>query len=208
MTTSLDYSTETAVSTLFSASDFQDELHRYLGLDPTLAAAHQPIDVEDLLHSAIHLVEKDQWRLILPKAVTLTLPYLACTALDNKIFLPYGSVTSVTSFTWVDSDDANNTLTAGTDYTLYGSEPSFLWAENWFDVMSDLNTINPEVITIVYSTGYTSFDSIPRGTIHAIKTLCYYLFNNRGLDNIELPMAYRHQVSQDMANNRRALEFV
>lgn len=208
MASSIDYTTETAVSTLFSATDFQNDLHRYLGLDPTLDAAHQPIDVEDLLHSAIHLVEKDQWRLILPKTVTLKLPYQAFSALDNKVFLPYGAVSSITSFTWVDGDDANQTLTEGTDYTLYGTEPAFLWAENWHNEMSDLNTVNPEVATIVYTTGYTAFANIPRGTIHALKTLCYYLFNNRGLDNIELPMAYKHQCQQDMANNRRALEYV
>jgi hypothetical protein len=207
MASSIDYSTETAVSTLFSASDFTNDLHRYLGLDPALDASYQPIDVEDLLHSAIHIVEKDQWRLILNKEVTLKIPYQAFCARDNKIYLPYGTVSTVTSFNYIDSAGDTQPLVEGTDYTLYGTEPAFLWAENWFDVV-DLNSDEPEVATIVYTTGYSTFNSIPRGTIHALKTLCYYMFNNRGLDSVDIPMAYKHQCSQDMLNNRRALEYI
>jgi len=204
----IDYTTEDAVTSLFTDANFIDDLHRYLGLDPTLDAAYQPIDVTDLLHTAIHMVEKDQWRVILPKTVALKLPYQAFCAQDKKVFLPYGQITSITSFTWTDADGAEQSLTSGTDYTLYDQEPSFLWAEQWLTVMNDLSTTHPTVATVSYTAGYTSFAKIPRGTLQAIKTLCYYLFNNRGLDNIELPMAYKHQVSQDMLNNRRCLEFI
>lgn len=207
MATTIDYTNEDVVSTLFATS-YTDELHKYLGLDPAVSAANQPVDVDELLHDALHIIEGDQFRNILQKPVTLELPYSAFTARDNKVYLPYGSVSSVTSFTWTESDDTTSTLVEGTDYTLYGNEPAFLWAENWFSVMSDLNTSNPEVVTIVYTTGYSAFAEIPRGTLSAIKVLCYYLFNNRGLDDIPLPVAYKHQVSQAMANNRRALEYV
>lgn len=207
MTATIDYTSEDAVSTLFD-TDFTDDLHLYLGLDPTLDSSDQPVSVDDLLHDAIHIVEGDQWRNILNKDVLLQIPYDAFCATDNKIYLPFGTVNSVTTFTYIDSDGDEQTLTEGTDYTLYTQEPAFCWADNWWDVVTDLTTDNPVAAEITYTTGYSSFSEIPRGTLRALKIMCYYIFNNRGLDDVQVPMAYRHQCMQAMANNRRALEYV
>jgi hypothetical protein len=202
----VDYTTEALVSTLFNAGNFTDDLHRYLGLDPAVPALHQPVDVEDLLHSAIHIVETDQWRLILPKTITLSLPYKALCASDNKVFLPYGKVSSLTTFAYEDSDDASQTLSSA-NYTLFSNPPAFIWAENWFDVLT-LSSTNPLPITLTYTTGYTSFDEIPRSTLQAIKIMCYHHFVNRGETDVGLPMAYKHHMMHDIANNRRSQEFV
>ena len=208
MTTFVDKSTEDAVTDLFSASDFTDDLHLYLGLDPAVSSANQPIDVEGLLRDALSIAEQDQWRSILSKDVTLSLPYRAFCANDNKIYLPYGQVNSITSFTYQDADSADQTLTEGTDFTLYSYEPAYLWAENWFNLM-DLNSTEPEVVSIVYNTGYTAFNQVPRSTLSALKIMCYHLFNSRDDTNKSdiTPMAYRHTVTQAMANSRRCTEF-
>jgi len=202
----IQYDTESALGTLFTTANFTDELHKYLGLDPAVSSANQPLDVNDLLLSLLHIVEGDQWRVILPKTITLSLPYKAFCALDNRVYLPFGEVSSITTFAYTDSSGVAQTL-ASSNYTLYSEEPSFIWADNWYSVMT-LSTTVPVPVTLTYTTGYTAFADIPRGTLQALKVLAYHHFVNRGDEDKPLPMAYKHHVSQDMLNHRRSLEFV
>jgi hypothetical protein len=206
MPATIDYTTEATLSDIFTTDNFTDELHKYLGLDPAVSAADQPVDVDELLTSVLHIVEQDQWRIILEKTVTLRLPYNALCARDNKVYLPYGSVAAITTFAYEDSDDASQTLDAS-NYTLYSDEPAFLWAENWWSVLS-LSSTNPLPITLTYTTGYDSFNKIPRSTLQAIKVMCYHHFVNRGYENHPIPLSYRHHADQALLNNRRVEEYL
>lgn len=206
MTATISYTLEESLSTLFTAGNFIDELHKYLGLDPAISAANQPVDVSELLKSVLHVIEGDQWRVILEKPITLSLPYMALDAMDNRIYLPYGKVSSITTFAYTDTDEAAQTLDSS-NYSLFSEEPAFLWAENWHNIIS-VSTKSPLPITLTYTTGYSAFDQIPRSTLQAIKILAYHHFVNRGEDDASIPMAYKHHVTQSMFNNRRVQEFL
>ena len=206
MTVHIDYTTEETLGNIFTTANFTDELHKYLGLDPAVSSANQPIDVDELLTSVLHIVEQDQQRVILEKTVTLTLPYYALNACDNKIFLPYGSVASLTSFAYEDADDASQTLASG-NYTIFSNEPAFIWAENWWSVLT-LSSTNPLPITITYTTGYDAFAKIPRSTLQAIRILCYHHYVNRGQEDMAIPRAYNHHMEQGVLGHARLQEFM
>jgi len=206
MPATIDYTTEAAMSGIFTTSNFTDELHKYLGLDPAVSLANQPIDVDELLQSVLQVVEGDQWRVLLEKTITLQLPYCAISARDNRIYLPYGTVAALTTFAYTDNNEDAQTLSAS-NYTVYSEEPAFIWAEVWEDVLT-LSTKEPYPITLTYTTGYDAFAKIPRSTLQAIKIMCYHHFVNRGAEDMAIPMAYQHHVSQAMHNNRRVQEYL
>ena len=206
VTATIDYTTENAVGSIFTTANFTDELHKYLGLDPAVAAANQPIDITELLTTVLRIVEEDQWRVILPKTITLRLPYSALNARDNRIYLPYGRVSTLTTFAYTDTSSVSQTLDSA-NYTLASEEPAYLWNESWHSEIK-VNTKSPDPITLTYTTGYDQFDKIPRPTLQAIRLLCYHHFVNRSMEHSQLPDAYRHHVGQHMLNNRRLQEYL
>lgn len=72
--------------------------------------------------------------------------------------------------------------------------------------MTDPDTDVPEPIEISYTTGYSSFDEIPRSTLQAIKVLGYHLFMNN--ESEEIPNAYKDLAGQAKLMNIRCLDNV
>ena len=203
MRSSLNYITEDAVEDLFP-KQFLDDFTLYLGLDPNVDIQYQPIDIIDHLKAVIHTVEKDQWRCILRKEITLAGSLDDFYQRDNRIYLPYGSVASLTTFTYLDSSSVSQTVDSA-DYFLSTSEPSYVWCSTWSTVVP-AHTEHPAAVGITYTTGYSSFTEIPASTLQAIKVLAYHLFVNRGEESVARPAAYDHLVNHGMLRSQRAME--
>jgi hypothetical protein len=206
----VDLASEAALSTIVGTT-LLDATKRNIGFDPETPTELLPVDLEDLLHECISICEKEQWRFILRKPVTLTLPYEAFCNPDGLFFLPFGRVTEITTFTYIKSDLTTGTITSS-DYTLYTSEPSKLWAENWEEVFEEINDEQPYPITITYTTGYASYDAVPKSTIRAIKILAYHLFEYRDAISdgsvSELPQGYCQLRDLNLLNDHRAIRYI
>jgi hypothetical protein len=206
----IDYTSEANVVSLFP-SEFIDDFTLFLGLDPAVASQHQPVDILTLLRNCISTVERDQWRFILRKSVVVHLPAnrISPPECDGRIYLPYGKVSALTSFTYVkEATPTVQTAVTSNQYTLHSSEPSWLWNKNWYSVLTDLYEDHPLPITITYTTGYSTFEEIPWSTLMAIKILAYHQFVNRGESWQPLPDSYTHHMMHDMLRNQRALDNV
>jgi len=124
------------------------------------------------------------------------------------VFLPYGPVSSLTTFTYIDADGDSNNVSSS-DYTIRIGTPTRLWAADWSLVLPQISQKSGDLpVTITYTPGYTSFAEIPRSTLQALKILCYHEFVNRGEEDKPIPQAYCHHVSQAMINSHRACEFL
>lgn len=206
----IDYSTEAALSTIVT-DDFVKSVKRNIGFDPETPTDLLPVDLEELLHECLHICEKEQWRFLLSKAVTLTLPYEAFCNADGLFFLPFGRVTSITTFSYIKNDLTTGTIDP-TDYTLYSAEPSKIWASDWAELFVDINDEQPYPVTVTYTTGYASYAAIPKSTIRALKILAYHLFEYRDAISegsvSELPQGYCHLRDLDLLNDHRAVRYV
>lgn len=206
----VDLANEAAASTIIT-STLLNSTKRNIGFDPETPDENLPVDLEELLHECISICEKEQWRFILRKPVTLTLPYDAFCNRDGLLFLPFGRVTSLTDFTYVKSD-LTTAAVSSSDYTLYTSEPSKLWAEDWSEVLDEINEEQPYPITISYTTGYSSYAEVPKSTIRAIKILAYHLFEYRDAISdgtvSELPQGYCQLRDLNLLNDHRAIRYI
>jgi len=211
----IDRSTESAISTLFDA-DFMKRLKQYLGFDPDTPADDIPVDVDDLLRQAIGTCETEQWRFILPKKVTLYLPYEAFCDWDKMVFLPFGPIVApvsgnyIRTFTFIDNDDTTQTVTQ-TTIRRYEGEPIRLWCDDWDALLPSIKQIDPYPVTVSYYAGYTAYNQIPFTTINALKILCYHYNTFReGIDGTStgLPQAYISNRDHALLNNYRAIRYV
>lgn len=203
-------SEETEFDSLFT-STFLNIIKQNLGFDPATADADLPVDIADLVYDAVSIVEQQQWRFIIRKPVTLLLPREAFAEPDGFVLLPFGSVSSLTTFTYKDVDGDTNNVSSS-DYALYAGEPARIWCEDWSAVMSDIDGDLPYPITITYTTGYSSLSAIPRATLRAIKILTYHLFEFRDAASEsmmhELPQGFQQQCSLNMLNSHRAIRYL
>ena len=206
----VDLSSEALLSTIVT-EDFLRSVKRNIGFDPETPVESLPVDLEELLHECISTCEKEQWRFILEKTVTLYLPYEAFTTQDKLLFLPFGRVTQLESFSYVQSDGTSANVSSS-DYTIYSAEPSKLWADDWSEVFEDINDEQPYPITLSYTTGYSDYDSVPKSTLRALKILAYHLFEYRDAISensaSELPQGYRQLRDLDLLNDHRAIRYV
>lgn len=206
----IDLSTEATVTSIVS-EDFLNSVKRNIGFDPETPDDLLPVDITELLHECIQICEKEQWRFILRKTVNLSLPYEAFCERDGCFFLPFGRVTSITSFSYIKSDLTTGTVDSS-DYTLYSHEPSKLWCEDWSELFEDINDVQPYPITITYTTGYSSFEQVPKSTVRALKILAYHLFEYRDAISdgsvSELPQGYCALRDHNLLNDRRAIQYI
>ena len=211
----IDRSTESALSTLFDTA-FMNRLKQYLGYDPDTPASDIPVDVDDLLRQAVSTCETEQWRFILPKKVTLYLPYEAFCEADGMVFLPFGPIVPPVSgnalrvFTYLDKANATQTVTL-TAIRRYDGEPIRLFHSDWSTLFSNINCDDPYPITLSYYAGYTAYNQLPYTTINALKILCYHFNTFREAvdgSNVGLPMAYVHNRDHAMLNDRRAIRYI
>lgn len=213
MTATIDYSTEANLTTLFDTVKI-NEVTRYLGLDPSVAKEHQPVDVEQLMLECLHTIESYQASVLLVKTVTLDLPYKALCRNDGRIYLPFGvpTITSMSFFSTTTGDigDPARTRTAITTQEFYSdlNYPAFLYSENWDTLTPDIDTELPLPIRVIYTTGYSSFAAMPRSVYSALKILAQFNFSNRGEQNMELPAAYHHYADQNLLTQREVQEYI
>jgi hypothetical protein len=205
----IDYANQDALSVLFNSA-FMDEIKQNLGLDPSTDTADLPLNVESLLAEAISVLEQQQWRFIRRKPVTMQLPYEAFFSLDKLLFLPYGPASSLTTFSFTDTDGASQNVSSS-EYTLYAGEPLKLWCDDWQSILPNIDDNLPYPVTITYTTGYSTFAAIPPSTIRALKILTYHMFEYRDLLAIGqasiIPEGYRAHADLDMLNCRRAIRY-
>lgn len=210
----IDRSTESAISTLFD-TDFMNRLKQYLGFDPLTPADDLPVNVDDLLRQAIATCETEQWRFILPKQVTLYLPYEALCDWDNMLFLPFGPIVppvsgnALRTFSFIDNNDTTQNVTL-TTVRRYNGEPIRLWCDDWDAIVPNIKTIDPYPITITYYAGYTAYNQIPYTTINALKILCYHYntFRESLNETTALPVAYIANRDHNLLNDHRAIRYV
>lgn len=206
----IDLSTEAAVTTIVN-SDFLSAVKRNIGFDPDTPDEQLPVDLTDLMHECISICEKEQWRFILRKTVTLSLPYEAFCYNDRLFFLPFGRVTALNTFSYKKSDGTTANVSSS-DYTIYTHEPSKLWCEDWADLFDDIDTEQPYPITVSYTTGYNSFSEVPKSTVRALKILAYHLFEYRDAVSegamTDLPQGYCSLRDHNLLNDHRAIRYV
>jgi hypothetical protein len=211
----IDRSTESALSTLFDTA-FMNRLKQYLGYDPDTPASDIPLDVEDLLRQAISTCEMEQWRFILPKKVTLYLPYEAFNEADGMVFLPFGPIVppvsgnAIRTLSYVDKDGTTQNVTL-TTIRRYEGEPIRLYCADWSSLLTNIDTCDPYPLTVMYYAGYSSYSQIPYSTISALKILCYHFNTFREAvdgSNVGLPLAYVHNRDHGLLNDRRAIKYV
>jgi uncharacterized phiE125 gp8 family phage protein len=206
----IDLSSEAAVTDIVT-SNFVASVQKNLGFDASTDAADLPVDIEELLHECIQICEREQWRFILTKSVTLLLPFEALCKADGLIFLPFGPVTALDTFTYI-NEDGDATAIDAADYTIYPGEPAKLWAQSWVDLVDDIDVEQPYPITIEYTTGYATYDDVPKPTIRALKILAYHLFEYRDAISdgsvSELPQGYCQLRDLNLLNDKRAIKYV
>lgn len=208
----VNLASEAALSTIVT-DEFLASVKRNIGFDPETPMELLPVDLNELLAECISICEKEQWRFILRKEVSLSLPYEAFCWYDRLVFLPFGEVNSITTFTYIKDDLTTGTVSAD-KYTLYPHEPSKLWCSDWSDVFRRINTEQPYPITLTYTTGYASYGLIPRSTVRALKILAYHLFEYRdaiseGHGTIsELPQGYCQLRDLSLLNDHRAIRYI
>lgn len=206
----IDLTAEAALSTVATQA-FLNDVKRNLGFDPDTADYDLPFDLQGLVAECISTCEREQWRFILRKPVTLSLPYKAFRCADKMLFLPFGKVTALTSFTYLKTDGTVATVSASS-YSLYQHEPSKLWADDWTTVLTEVDYKQPYPITLVYTTGYNSYAEVPKTTLRALKILAYHLFEYRDAVSegtvSELPQGYCQLRDLALLNDHRAIKHV
>jgi hypothetical protein len=206
----IDLTSEAALSTVATQA-FLNDVKRNLGFDPDTADYDLPFDLQGLVAECVATCEREQWRFILRKPVTLSLPYRAFRNADKLLFLPYGKVTALTSFTYLKTDGTTTTVSASS-YSLYAHEPSKLWADDWTTVLAEVDDKQPYPITLTYTTGYSSHSEVPKTTLRALKILAYHLFEYRDAVSegtvSELPQGYCQLRDLALLNDHRAIKYV
>jgi len=202
----VDHSTEVALMSLFT-DPLLREFTKFLGLDPALKREHQPVDPEDLLHECVGLVERHQGRNILQKTVTLKLDYTEFTcASDYRVYLPYGEVPSLTTFTYRKTDETNEDISAA-DFELSSTYPAFLWSNTWSSIFSDPDSDYKEGVTLTWTAGYSSIAELPSSTWKAIRIMGRYLLDSRGED-MPIPQSFNAFAGHDALEDRRVKRYL
>lgn len=206
----INLGSEAAVSTLATTA-FVKAVKQQIGFDPETPDESLPVNITDLLHECIQICEREQWRFILRKTVTLTLPYSAFTNHDALCFLPFGRVAELASFNYRKSDNTIVNISSA-DYSILSEEPSKLWCADWEEVFADIHEEHPYPITLSYTTGYSSFPEIPKSTVRALMILAYHFFEYRDAVSesamVGLPQGYAALRDHNMLNDHRAIKYV
>jgi hypothetical protein len=201
---------QTEFETLFDTA-FINSVKQNIGFDPETPEDALPISVSDLVFDVVSIIEQEQWRFIIPKPITLILPYEAFMEPDGFLFLPYGPAATITEFDYIDVDGDTVSVDSA-DYTKYAGEPIRLWSDEWQTLLTNIDSDKPYPVTITYSPGYSSFSEIPRATLRAIKILAYHMFEYRDAASEsmmhELPQGFRQQCGLNMLNSHRSLRYL
>ena len=138
-------------------------------------SAGEDVQVALLIEAARERCERELDRAIM----ATTYKYTLRTWPGNFIELPKPPLTSVTEVRYTDTGEAEQTLTASTDYTVdTTSTPGricLIKNKSWPSVSSD--AAHP--IQITYVAGYASANEVPSAITHAIMLFCGHYYENR-----------------------------
>lgn len=128
--------------------------------------------ISNLIKTATQICESDSGLSFITQSRTVTLDKFPC----GTIILPYGPVTSVTSFTYIDEDGNQKTLTVDDDFILdKHNVPARLQAvDSWPSTKERINAI-----TIVYGAGYGLAVDVPQCAKDSILSLVATMFEHR-----------------------------
>lgn len=163
-----------------------DELRRHL------FAVYERTDdafLEVLIKAATTHTETVTWRKLVSQQWRLYLDSWP----DGDLLLPYGTVSEVTLFRYLDGEAADHELVDGTDYlpAIIGPEPCIKPIGSWpSDTLFDVDSIRVE-----FTAGYGAPDEVPTDIKHAVLMLAAHWYENRetvivGTTVRNVPFAY------------------
>lgn len=166
----------------------------------TEARAHLRVDATDedililsLMRSAAKAVESDTGK----KLITQTWDYKIPEP-SGCVRLPVSPVSSITSMTYFDSDDAEQTLTVS-DFYLQ-SDQDRAWIEPKEDTEWPSMRERSDALTIRFVAGFGGASAVPDSFKRAMLLLIGHWYENRVAVEkrmYSLPLAYDHLVSQE-----------
>lgn len=131
--------------------------------------------LETLIKAATAHAEQVTWRKFVDQTWRLYLDRWPMSS--EPIYLPYGRVSEVSLFRWLDDAAVDHDLISGTDYNaaLFGSFPRLQPVDGWpsgtlFDV---------ESIRVEFTCGYGAAADVPADLKHAVLMLAAHWYENR-----------------------------
>lgn len=127
-----------------------------------ISSGESPLVIANAIKSAVMSVEQDCDRSLITQSWTMTLDYF-----PDVITLPKGKIQSITSFTYIDADDAEQTLAQDTDYriTTVGSAQRLIPIGDYPNLADD----TLDVVKIEWVSGYGDDDTdVPENLKQAI----------------------------------------
>lgn len=206
----INHATETPLMTFFSQGMLK-EFTKSLGLDPDLAREHQPIDPEELLRECVGVVETWQARNILKKQVTLKVSSqnFLC-SVDGSVYLPWGTVPELESFTFTDSEGVEQDILAAPAeqgvFTLQRQYPAYLWSTKWSDLLVSPGSM-PHDVTLTWTPGYEDIQELPSETWHAIRIYGRYYVDSRDTE-MPIPESFKCFAEFHTLSNDRSQELI
>ena len=91
---------------------------------------------------------------------------------EESLYLPYGPALSITSVTYYDTDNVQQTATGYA--LLHDSKGSFICHDDWPDTYD-----RKDAVTVNYRAGYADAASVPKSILHAISMLAATWYCNR-----------------------------
>ncbi len=126
-----------------------------------------------LIQAAREWIERRTGRSLITQTRTAKLDYFPrC----NKIRLPYGKVSSVTSISYYNESEQSTTLSASDYWTDFTNDISRIVVRNYWPATFDM----PNAVTIVYTAGYGAAGSnIPQPLKQAMLLIIGHLYEHR-----------------------------
>ena len=146
--------------------------------------------VEALIEAAVDYCETTTGRSL---RVSHTLTQKYCQWPCKRFEFDRHPVTSVTSITYYDADDATQTVSAS-DYRLQKSTEAASYVELDADFVRPTLSVRDDAITVTYTAGYAALADVPARAKHAMKLLIGHWYEHGEAVNIgnitsEVPMA-------------------
>lgn len=128
--------------------------------------------ITNLIKTATAICEADAGVSFISQERTVTLDRFPC----GTIILPYGPVTEVTEFTYIDTDGNEQSLVEDTDFILdIHNNPARVQAvDTWPSTKDRINSV-----TVVYTAGFGAASDVPQCAKDAILSLVATMFEHR-----------------------------
>ena len=149
------------------------------------------IVIEKLIEAAARMVGEYAGRSLLEETWALSIPAIH----RRDLMLPKSPVRSITSITYFDGADAEQTANVSDFYLMKDDDRAILRpksGESW----PAANTDRDDAITITFVAGYTD---IPPTLVHAVKMMALHLVNNReavsDIRTYEVPLGIQNLIN-------------